>query len=68
MAKSEGIREQICQNVRKMCGDGMRGRDLWYCSYSRPVLLGLPEASGDHGEVSTADKGGAEEARGYESI
>ena len=24
MAESEGIREQICQNARKMCGDGMR--------------------------------------------
>jgi len=46
----------------KMCGDGMRSRDLWYSSYSRFVLLGLPEASGNHGEVSTADKGGAEEA------
>jgi len=46
----------------KMCRNGMRSRDLWYSSYSRFVLLGLPEASGNHGEVSTADKGGAEEA------
>jgi len=42
--------------TRKMCGDGMRGRDLWGGSYSRFVLLGLPEASRNHGEVSTADK------------
>jgi len=33
----------------------MRGRDLWNSSYFRFVLLGLPEASRNHGEVSTAD-------------
>gem|GEM_PF-6484338 len=41
--------------------NGMRGRDLWNSSYSRPVLLGLPEASGNHWEVSTADKRSSEE-------
>ena len=61
MAESERIREQICQNARKMCGNGMRGRDLWNSSYFRFVLLGLPEASGNHGEVSTADKSCFEE-------
>jgi len=34
----------------------MRGWNLWNSSNSRFVLLRLPEASGDHGDVSTADK------------
>jgi len=43
----------------KMCGDGMRGWDLR--NSSNPlVLLGLLEASGDHGEVSTTDKKSSE--------
>jgi len=45
----------------KMRRNGMRGRDLWNSSNSRFDSLGLPEASGDHRKVSTADKRSSEE-------